>query len=102
LTYGASLTAGFCNNGDHFEPYGLELAKSLAPKFDTEVWSCGLSGLTAEAMARDIKSCRIIDTCGRSGQGISMVLKKKGRLTLRSSWRARTIFVTLGHLELKL
>jgi len=79
LLYGDSLTAGYYDDGDKFAPYGLWLAESLAADLDIEVWSCGLSGRTAEEMASG--ACRgrsITDVVKRKGQGLEYIFRQPG------------------------
>lgn len=55
LCYGDSLTAGLCEEGRQFEPYGRHLAEELAfAGAVSEVFVCGLSGHTAAEMVREL------------------------------------------------
>jgi len=82
LVYGDSLTAGYYNGGSAFEPYGLQLAKVLAPELDIEVQCCGLIGLGVEEMAKKLRDPQIEDVRHRVGQGISHILAKQGPFDL--------------------
>lgn len=75
LAYGDSLTAGLYNKGDNFAAYGHVLADVLAAGgLATEVWVCGLSGLTAVQMTKRLPSKRIRDCTDRIGKGIQQIL----------------------------
>lgn len=64
------------------EPYGLELAKALAPEIDVEMWSCGMSGVTAQAMSTRLHDPSIRDSLHRKGQGICKILADLGPFDL--------------------
>jgi len=85
LVYGDSLTAGYYNGGTSFEPYGLQLAKALAPELDIEVQCCGLIGLGVEEMAKKLTDPQIEDVRHRMGQGISHILQEQGPFDLAIS-----------------
>jgi len=82
LVYGDSLTAGYYNGGSAFEPYGLQLAKVLAPELDVEVQCCGLIGLGVEEMAKKLRDPQIEDVRHRMGRGISHILAEQGPFDL--------------------
>jgi len=91
LAYGDSLTAGFCDDGDRFEPYGTALADALQlqqrqplqqqrerEQRPVEVWVCGLSGAMAQEMVEHIDSGSVVDVMGRTGQGLRRILQEQG------------------------
>lgn len=79
LAYGDSLTAGYYDLGDRFEPYGKVLAEELGRQHGpVDVWVSGHSGLTASKLyeARDKEN--IVDSVDRSGPGLNLVIKRHG------------------------
>jgi len=82
LVYGDSLTAGYYNGGTAFEPYGLQLAKVLAPELDVEVQCCGLIGVGVEEMAKNLTDLQIEDVRHRMGRGVSHILAEQGPFDL--------------------
>merc|ERR1712137_485229 len=72
--YGDSLTAGFCDFGCHFEPYGKTLADHLP---FCAVTVCGLSGWTAKEMIAEKNSSNCCDVAGNVGNGLSLILAEK-------------------------
>eukprot|EP00928_Gymnodinium_smaydae_P082404 TRINITY_DN65746_c0_g1_i1.p1 TRINITY_DN65746_c0_g1~~TRINITY_DN65746_c0_g1_i1.p1 ORF type:complete len:495 (-),score=65.56 TRINITY_DN65746_c0_g1_i1:203-1651(-) len=82
LAYGDSLTAGFCDDGDRFEPYGSVFCEALAPAIDAEVFVCGLSGLEAADMAMTLTRRKIEDCVGRVGSGLRRILVEEGPFDL--------------------
>jgi len=75
LCYGDSLTAGFCDNGRRFTPYGHALREGLTfAGVACEVTICGLSGLTAKEMVADSHSQAIKDVTGQFGRGLMRIL----------------------------
>lgn len=83
LCYGDSLTAGFCDNGRRFTPYGHALKESLkAAGLLCEVVICGLSGLTAKQMVADSSSQAIQDVTGQFGRGLARILNEDGPFDL--------------------
>lgn len=77
LCYGDSLTAGFCNSGMSFEPYGRTLADCMGKAgIACEVSVCGLSGRTAEEMIAE-KDSAIFTDCANvdhTGKGLARIL----------------------------
>lgn len=67
LAYGDSMTAGYCESGDRFEPYGKRLSELLAPELHVEIVSCGLSGWTAEQMAEGSHSKSLDQVLAETG-----------------------------------
>jgi len=82
LAYGDSLTAGFCDRGRKFSPYGAALVEALAPEFDAEVWVCGLSGMLAEEMMERLRRKVLRDRFGRQGKGLQYILAEDGKFDL--------------------
>lgn len=77
LCYGDSLTAGFCDSGMSFEPYGRTLADFLGKAgIASEVSVCGLSGRTAEEMISQKDSAVFTDCAGvdHVGKGLARIL----------------------------
>lgn len=75
LCYGDSLTAGYCDGGRSFAPYGNALERSLTDAGTAcEVSVCGLSGHTAKRMATELCAANARDICGRVGRGLQRVL----------------------------
>lgn len=77
LCYGDSLTAGFCDFGMSFEPYGRTLADFLGMAgVACEVSVCGLSGRTAEEMISEKDSAVFTDCAGvdHVGKGLARIL----------------------------
>jgi len=71
LCYGDSLTAGFCDQGRQFEPYGRTLAKVLGAVLGPcEVLVCGHSGHRASEMAADLDNPAVLDRVGQVGKGL--------------------------------
>jgi lysophospholipase L1-like esterase len=78
LCYGDSLTAGFCANGQLFEPYGRSLAEALSEATDgalCEVSVCGLSGSMATEMVANLDDAAARDVCGIAGKGLRAILR---------------------------
>merc|ERR1719468_1187095 len=73
LCYGDSLTAGFCDFGHGFEPYGKTLAENLP---SCVVTACGLSGWTAKEMIMEKNSSNCCDVAGNVGKGLSLILSE--------------------------
>lgn len=82
LAYGDSLTAGFYACGNLFEPYAEALVSALSPRTLAEAWVCGLSGLTAEEMAKETDAEVLRDCTKRRGKGLRRILKDHGRFDL--------------------
>mmetsp|Transcript_25746 Transcript_25746/g.47051 ORF Transcript_25746/g.47051 Transcript_25746/m.47051 type:complete len:270 (-) Transcript_25746:104-913(-) len=78
LVYGDSITAGFCKGGEDYHPYAQFLVHDLMPTLATDVWMCGLNGLTAEQLARDVDEDMILDSSRRRGAGLRAILQDKG------------------------
>jgi len=78
LAFGDSLTAGYYLNGFRFAPYGAALAEALLPEIQSEVWVCGLSGLTAREMAVKKNARQLQDVCHRHGKGLKRILSDNG------------------------
>jgi len=77
LCYGDSLTAGFCNNGKKYEPYGYTLAKKLsASGCPSDVYVCGLSGLTAKELLAGASKAVLVDIAGARGRGLANILQQ--------------------------
>jgi len=74
LCYGDSLTAGYCNSGASFHPYGRVLAETLG---HCSVTVCGLSGRTAEEMLAGQQTSRIVDVVGHMGPGLACLLESE-------------------------
>jgi len=74
LCYGDSLTAGYCNSGASFHPYGKVLAETLG---HSSVTVCGLSGRTAEEMLVGQQAARIVDVVGHVGPGLARLLESE-------------------------
>jgi len=75
LCYGDSLTAGFFDNGQRFEPYGRTLTKMLRTLgVPCEVLVCGLSGLTAQEMLTKANKQVLSDVAGCQGKGLHRIL----------------------------
>jgi len=76
LCYGDSLTAGFCDQGRSFEPYGRSLSDSLSSLgCDCEVSVCGHSGHTAGEMVRNLDAPLVgPDSAGLYGKGLKRIL----------------------------
>eukprot|EP00438_Fugacium_kawagutii_P018906 Skav236692 [mRNA] locus=scaffold847:291979:313758:- [translate_table: standard] len=81
LCYGDSLTAGFCDKGMKFEPYGRTLAKMLGTllKVPCEVLVCGHSGHTAAEMVANMDQAAITDVGGQVGKGLRRSLADASR-----------------------
>ena len=81
LCYGDSLTAGFCDKGLKFEPYGRTLAKMLGTllKVPCEVLVCGHSGHTASEMVANMDMATITDVGGQVGKGLRRSLMEVSR-----------------------
>lgn len=81
LCYGDSLTAGFCDKGMKFEPYGRTLAKMLGTllKVPCEVLVCGHSGHTASEMVANMDQTTITDVGGQVGKGLRRSLMEMSR-----------------------
>mmetsp|Transcript_45159 Transcript_45159/g.107452 ORF Transcript_45159/g.107452 Transcript_45159/m.107452 type:complete len:236 (+) Transcript_45159:75-782(+) len=81
LCYGDSNTAGFHSAGRGYEPYANTLAVELARLGfdDCKVRHDGLSGLTAETMASQISSPKILDIAGCSHTGLSVHLESEAK-----------------------
>lgn len=81
LCYGDSLTAGFCDKGMKFEPYGRTLAKMLGTllKVPCEVLVCGHSGHTAAEMVANMDQTTITDVGGQVGKGLRRSLMEMSR-----------------------
>lgn len=75
LAYGDSLTAGYYCRGSRFAPYGKSLAKALAAHCESEIWVCGLSGLTAAELVWEQQHHTILDSTGRRGMGLKHILE---------------------------
>jgi lysophospholipase L1-like esterase len=83
LCYGDSLTAGFCTDGKCFEPYGRFLSSALrAAGHECVVKICGLNGLTAAEMLKEVASPALKDVVGHVGKGLSRKLDEEGDLDL--------------------
>lgn len=79
ICYGDSNTAGFCNNGSHFQPYGQSLASELMDAgVPCEVAVCGLSTFSTEDMLNDRLSELVRTPVGPSGRGLQLMLEKDG------------------------
>jgi len=75
ICYGDSLTAGYCDGGDHFEPYGRALANALAlADVSCDVSIIGLSGRTACEMADGLDFLSMKDVLGCRGRGLARAL----------------------------
>lgn len=82
LCYGDSLTAGFCNSGEKFEPYGRTLADMMGRSgIACEVSVCGLSGRTAEEMIAEKDSAIFTDCAALDhvGKGLARILDDDGK-----------------------
>lgn len=74
VCYGDSLTAGFCNSGVQFEPYGRTLVKELkASGIPCEVIVSGHNGRTAKEMVAAL-STSILDVVELPGKGLARIL----------------------------
>jgi len=80
LCYGDSLTIGFFDNGQSFEPYGRTLARTLSNLgMSSEVQVCGLSGLTAQEMLTKAHKGVICGAAGCQGKGLRRILSDEER-----------------------
>ncbi|CAJ1373763.1 unnamed protein product [Effrenium voratum] len=84
LCYGDSLTAGFCQQGRKFEPYGRTLATALGQLLQTpcEVLVCGHSGHTASQMVANLDARAVTDVGGQVGKGLRRSLQESPRIDL--------------------
>lgn len=83
LCYGDSLTAGFCDMGRKYEPYGRALAQALSSARGgalCEVLVCGHSGHTVEQMVSNFDSSAVTDIGGMVGKGLRRILKDDAQL----------------------
>lgn len=79
LLYGDSITAGYCDNGRHFKPYGWALADFLKRQgIDCRVSICGLSGFSAAQMVDHMNSPVVSDAAGHPGKGLAQILATDG------------------------
>jgi len=68
------LTAGYCNKGRNFEPYGRELCKTLSRLGrPCSVAVCGLVGKTAKQMVEGLNSTVLSDAVHNNGQGLDRI-----------------------------
>ncbi|CAE8634549.1 unnamed protein product, partial [Polarella glacialis] len=88
LFYGDSLTAGYYAFGNLFAPYAEAFGSNLFPQRDTELWVCGLSGLTAVSLAQKKGAEKIRDATKRTGLGLQRLLDEHGCFDL--------VFIMLG------
>lgn len=82
LCYGDSLTAGFANGGNAFEPYGRAMADTLGGLgTPCDVSVCGHSGKTASEMVASMDS-GLSDMLGNWGKGLRRILREDGPFDL--------------------
>eukprot|EP00931_Biecheleriopsis_adriatica_P104384 TRINITY_DN79067_c0_g1_i1.p1 TRINITY_DN79067_c0_g1~~TRINITY_DN79067_c0_g1_i1.p1 ORF type:complete len:336 (+),score=50.92 TRINITY_DN79067_c0_g1_i1:26-1009(+) len=81
LCYGDSLTAGFCEQGRFFEPYGRNLAAALCAALGvpSEVHVCGHSGHTAAQMVSNLDCYAVTDAGNQLGKGLRRCLDDAAR-----------------------
>jgi len=83
LCYGDSVTAGFCDGGRFFQPYGKVLAEVLANGgVPCEATVYGLSGLTAMELASKTSAVAIQDLQGKRSKGLTHALAEDGPFDL--------------------
>lgn len=80
LAYGDSLTAGYYARGTLFSPPAKSLGAALAEP--TDIWVCGLSGLTALQLAEGLEEESLTDVTGRVGKGLLVALRDHGPFDL--------------------
>jgi len=82
LCYGDSLTVGYCDGGQNFEPYGRMLSEGLAQSgVLCEVTVRGVSGCTAREMAKKM-DVEITNERGASCAGLRVLLQTEAPFDL--------------------
>lgn len=81
VCYGDSLTVGFFDGGRQYEPYGKQLAESVAASVGSrvEVIVCGQSGHTAEQMVANLDASLVKDVGNRPSKGLRRLLSEQSR-----------------------
>lgn len=75
ICYGDSLTAGFCNRGRTFQPYGRRLSAILEKLgIPSSVSVCGLCGKTARQMVEGLRWQTLNDYLNNKGPGLERML----------------------------
>lgn len=75
VCYGDSLTAGFCNRGRSFQPYGRTLSAILEKlALPSSVSVCGLCGKTARQMVEGLRWQTLNDYLDNKGPGLERML----------------------------